>query len=158
MPTEEQRANLKKLADYLATGQTAMKFDMSDYCRKPIDPKKAKELRVSLSYMDTVFIQNAECGTVACAIGHGPAAGIPSHVNDAGWWDYTSRAFGIQPGHEELDDDLWAWMFSSEWKDTDNTPQGAAARIRWFLDHDCAPDNARQQMLGEAKLCYPVPA
>lgn len=28
----------------------------------------------------------------------------------------------------------WNWLFGSEWEDVDNTPKGAAKRIRIFLE------------------------
>lgn len=53
------------------------------------------------------------------------------------------------------DEDLhrWYWLFSDGWRETDNTPSGAAARIRHLLSHGL-PEDWREQMSGDAKLCY----
>lgn len=101
--TPKQRANLKKLADYLAGGKTEHKFDMG-------------------YYMDEGF-----CGTVACAVGHGPSAGI-GQVCDDHWEGYMDKNF--TPCHI-----AFVWLFSSVWSETDNTPQGASTRIYYALEH-----------------------
>lgn len=58
----------------------------------------------------------AECGAVACAIGHGPAAGIPALFGES-WIDYSSRVFFDDPM-----DDAWIWCFSDAWEAIDPTP------------------------------------
>jgi hypothetical protein len=69
-----------------------------------------------------------ECGTVACALGHGPAAGICFTPDDnRSWWQYAFNHY------TDGDMDLWNWLFSDRWYSVDNTHQGAAARIRYVL-------------------------
>lgn len=77
------------------------------------------------------------CGTVACAVGHGPLAGIEmtpgeKKAKDAGvgWAVYCARAFGVSNISPEM-----GWLFQSWWQKKDNTPEGAAARIRYYLKH-----------------------
>lgn len=127
------RENLKKLADYLATGNTAMRFNMTGYCSAPggsgLNPTEHG------------------CGTVACAVGHGPAAGMKPLHNQS-WETYSSYAFGLIAYSDE-----WGWCFDPEWAATDNTPEGAAARINWLLDHGL-PDRWCDQMRGDFPLCY----
>lgn len=112
----KHKANLLKLADYLATlPDDYEKFDMQDYM---LD-----------SEGDIIWIttQNKpSCGTVACAVGHGPAAGIRVY-GDVDWSDYADRVFGY------MTTDAFNYMFGSNWSDYDNTPKGAAARIRTFV-------------------------
>ena len=71
-----------------------------------------------------------ECGTVACALGHAPnVPGIPKPlVEGENWYAYSDRVLG-------LGDKDWEWCFSSDWAEVDNTPQGAATRIRYLLKH-----------------------
>ena len=69
--TKEQRDNLKKLADYLIRGKLKAGFDMSMFMGSSIEP-------------------NPTCRTVACAVGHGPSAGIKKLDNED-WNDYSER-------------------------------------------------------------------
>ena len=145
MPTEEQRANLDKLATYLESlPDDYKKFSMYSFFCGPISESEFD--------LETVAkrIKNGAnpCGTVACAIGHGPAAGIS--VNDPeihGWFSYAKVRFGaLNHWVGSVDENsegsrLWSWLFASEWHTTDNTVKGAAARIRWYLQHGI-PDNS----------------
>lgn len=119
------RDNLKKLADYLVSGKTRMEFDMSNYCL-------SGHSRISKP-------EHHDCGTVGCAIGHGPAAGIPVIDRDNTWFWYADRVF-------QCDMDEWDWCFSQDWLFVDNTPQGAAYRIYYMLDHG-VPDDAYEQRI-----------
>jgi hypothetical protein len=67
-----------------------------------------------------------QCGTSACAAGHGPVAGI-APLPEEGWALYTVRAFG---GYYSPYTD---WLFHPSWDYKDNTPRGAAARIAYAL-------------------------
>ena len=71
-----------------------------------------------------------ECGTSACAVGHGPLFGIPVSSDDNNWFGYCFRVFGVEDPSS-----AWRWLFHASWGATDNTPTGAAARILYFLDH-----------------------
>jgi hypothetical protein len=75
----------------------------------------------------------AKCGAVACAVGHGPAAGILAIENEVQkgvvcWNDYCQRVFGIHFKSQE-----YRFMFYDNWADHDPTPLGAAQRIRYLL-------------------------
>lgn len=135
--TAEQRANFKKLADYLATGETAMKFDMTAFCTSQDESVEFEP-------------HEHDCGTVGCALGHGPAAGISSKPHE-GWEEYSERCF------VDWGSDAWEWCFAGEWQFRENTPKGAAARIYYMLEHGL-PKDWRKQMVGYAPLCYEVPA
>ena len=109
LPDEEQRRNLRKLAEYLLSGDLRAEFDMTLYgneCRSPL----AKE-----------------CGSVGCAVGHGPYAGISKH-DDEEWPEYAGRVFGAHRGH------LFGYLFGAGWRYYDNTPEGAGQRIRGVLE------------------------
>lgn len=121
--TAEQRANLRKLADYLLSGDLKADFDMSLYGTATDD----------------------NCGTVGCAIGHGPNAGIP--IKGRSWGNYADDEFGTCNG------DIFCWLFGSSWNDIDNTPQGAGHRILYTLEHGI-PNNYDDQKFGESPLCY----
>lgn len=131
--TKEQRANLRKLARFLDRVQPK-RFDMSTFTNQSAYPAEAKY----------------ECGTVACAAGHGPACGIKANKRES-WLDYTERAFGAPE-----DEPFFLWCFGGVWDDTDNRPAGAAARIRYALDNG-VPDNYRAQMYGRRRRSYTVP-
>lgn len=120
------RENLKKLADYLLSGELKAKFNMTFFAA----------LGYTLS--DT-------CGTVGCAVGHGPYAGIPK-LPDEIWPDYAIRVFGI--GQEDF-----AWCFSGSWDGVDNSPIGAAKRILWLLEKG-RPENSFEQLIGTEPLSY----
>jgi hypothetical protein len=103
------RENLEKLAAYLS-GELAADFDM-------------------YLFSDNEHRDYAGCcGSVGCAIGHGPYAGIEKHSNDL-WVEYSERAFGLDRYSKE-----WRWCFSEAWSDVDNSPEGAAGRIRYYLE------------------------
>lgn len=129
------RENLEKLAAYLATGATRMQFDMSVYC---------------VSDDDDVLPIKHNCGTIGCAAGHGPSAGLKGKRGED-WGEYCERVFGISQN-----EDAWKWCFDCRWELADNTPEGAAARIRWMLEKG-VPNNFYDQMWKEAPLCYRAP-
>jgi hypothetical protein len=86
------------------------------------------------------------CGTVACAIGHGPAAGIPANEGLWGWCYYGVQSF-------KLSESEFDWCFESRWALIDDTPHGAAKRIRYLLEHG-EPDDAVAQMQGRAPYLF----
>jgi len=88
---------------------------------------------------------NFTCGTVACAVGHGPAAGLPGYKGED-WDSYSERVFQL-PYLE------WCWCFSGHWSEVDNTPHGAAKRIRYLMAHGL-PENATAQEAGEAPYLF----
>jgi hypothetical protein len=114
--------NLDKLATYLEGLPFGYShFDMQLY----IDGQE------SLPYLRC---EENFCGTAACALGHGPAAGICYTGTNlfADWEGYAAK-------FTDRDALLWVWLFNDEWRHTDNTHQGAAARIRYVLDGKKVP-------------------
>jgi len=114
--------NLVILAQYLlALPDDYDAFDMNSYMAQP----------------DSVLLTQPQiisenCGAVACAIGHGPAAGIlPLPGARFSWEKYCNRVFidgwAWQP--------QWEWCFSAAWTHIDNTPAGAGRRILYMLNH-----------------------
>lgn len=132
----------------LAEGITASKlfrFDMRAY--RAVD---------SLLYpgdLDSVcvYANDAQCGTIACALGHGPAiAGLEpkdfvfSNRNGRVMWDlYCESAFGFA---QYSCPELWVWLFHFKWAKRDNTREGAVARIRFAIAHRGVPTDYSQQM------------
>lgn len=90
-----------------------------------------------------------QCGTVACALGHAPyVKGLPVPLYDEFWGDYCERVLGIDSVSFE-----WDWCFDANWVYKDNTPQGAAKRIKYLVEKGL-PDNWYEQLNGRAELCY----
>lgn len=120
---KNQIKNLKKLAKYLYNlPDDYSHFDMGTYC----------ENYWSYYYEVTEVSKEtySECGTVACALGHGIAAGVEPYKNVVNWGSYSYENFGLQGGSNEF-----AWCFCGSWETYDNTPKGAAKRIMYMLEH-----------------------
>lgn len=134
---EQRRENLAKLATYLETLPADYdRFDMGTYLSRPVRSHATKTLR---QYLLTNGGMHA-CGSVGCAIGHGPAAGIlfaKSMIDDLGavYWSKYVHNFVEAEFNPAYD-----WMFHADWKRRDNTPHGAAARIRYYLEHGIPED------------------
>lgn len=111
--TEEQFSNFEKLASYLLLGNLKAKFNMGQYSES----------------QDFLYIES-DCGSIGCAIGHGPYSGIQK-FNIESWGEYSSRVFGISIWSDTID--AWDFLFGPDWVEIDNTPQGAAKRIQYFL-------------------------
>lgn len=131
----EQEANLRTLAAYLLTLPTDYPdFEMSDF--------------VQVEDLDLRAIAHTPaCGTAACAVGHGPQAGIKP-VKGERWANYSERLSGLIFGS-----DAWEWCFAGDWHRTDNTVHGAAKRIGWLLENGL-PNNHWEQRRGYDELCY----
>jgi hypothetical protein len=129
--SQEHEDNLRKLADYLLAPNLKAAFDMRNFT----DNKSCKPASDEI-----------ECGSVGCAVGHGPYAGIPKLLGER-WSEYSDRVFGL------LAIEKWEWCFSDFWKRSDNTPQGAAKRILYLLDNGL-PDNSYDQMKDAENICY----
>lgn len=97
------------------------------------------------------------CGSAACAVGHGPSLYEVDKVfkvkRHEGWSEYTARVFGIDDCDDGEGERAFNWLFDGEWGDVDNTPKGAAKRIRWYLKKG-VPENADAQLYGTEPLCY----
>lgn len=116
----DYNANLLKLAEYLETLPTTH-FDMTDYVRG---------VSLDLDYPHSTRPHLNECGTVACAVGHAVAI-FPTHP-DQTWSEFAEETFGVDAYSDE---NLFGWMFGSGWTPIDNTPAGAAKRIRYYLEN-----------------------
>ena len=138
--TRAQRTNLKKLAVYLENlPEDYGFFGMRDF--NSLEGEIAVEYALKNGGL-AKFAEVNECGTVACAVGHGPSAGILFRKTkdfdtieslDGGKfkqpdWDTYSERFAPRFSNE------WDWMFGPDWDDVDDTHRGAAARIRYILD------------------------
>jgi len=131
MNEQMNRENLNRMADYIETIPQE-KFNMRLY-----------------RWGEKV---NSECGSVGCVVGHctvldkNPLPLYKSgNINFYAW----SREFtGLGPLSDET-----AYLFASGWEAFDNTPTGAAKRIRHFLEHGL-PQDWRMQMKGRAPLSY----
>lgn len=135
----EHRSRLAALADLLDTVPEE-RFDMHSYYW-------TEQRDFGWDPHHTVNIRN-ECGTIGCALGWAPSLFAP--LDAEGWGEYGERVFGAPDTSA-----AWSWVFSPDWglDDIDNTPRGAAARIRHLLENGL-PEDWREQMSGEAKLCY----
>ena len=147
-PTEEQRANLLELADLLESGVEgkngySFEFDMGCYFRD-IDSDGWGEEIIATRMKNL----HGQCNSSACAIGVAVLGGI-GRSGTKYIQMYAQDVFGT----DEENTPEGEWMFSSYWEETDNTPHGAAARIRWLLEKGL-PDNWEEQMFGEQPLCY----
>lgn len=126
---KKHRDNLLKLADYLdKLPDDYEHFDMAEYMMTRDEDYPDNEWTISINERS-----KPACGTVACAVGHGPAAGIRIY-GDHDWESYADRVFG------DMSHDDFTYMFGSSWVDTDNTPKGAAARIRTLVELGKAPE------------------
>lgn len=134
-PTPEQRANLERLALHLSLDVTNMRFDMRCYC---MDDEE-----------QTLNPRDYECGTAACAVGHGPSLGIQLLLRES-WSEYAGRAFGADINGWP---DAFDWMFSAGWYWRYPTARDAADRIRYALRHGI-PENVFAIQCGEAPLPY----
>ena len=143
---KEHKENLLKLADKLET-VPENQFHMDDYRVEPTEDGPGDSKGIS----DVLVNPDIDCGTSGCAIGWAPVVpGLEALEDDATWSGYAARVFGVC----EWDADF-AFMFSSSWKDKDNTPKGAAKRIRYFIEKGC-PSNTdiEDMMTGKKELCY----
>lgn len=130
--TQEQRDNLKKLADYLLSGNLRAEFDMENFSESHQHP------------------DSKTCGSVGCAVGHGPYAGIMKDEYET-WNSYSSRVFGC--GVISTNHMLFTWCFDSDWKVVDNTSKGAAKRVLYVLKNG-VPVNYLGQLYDDIKLPY----
>lgn len=129
------RENLLKLANFLL-----------EFSENPL-PNVTFNMNKFSSFSG--YGEETVCGTIGCAAGFGPYAGIPKNSNED-WYDYTTRVFLSSDSGWNA----WDWCFNADWARKDNTPQGAAKRILWMLNNNGIPSNAFAQMHGHEPLCY----
>lgn len=121
-----QAKRLLKLADFLETRVSPTMFNMGQF-------------------RDEDFESVHRCGAVGCAMGWAPFlegrvfSPLPEEVktdllgsSDLSWSKYGVRVFGV----DTYEDPLWEFLFSGEWEGFDDTPVGAAQRIRYVVFHD----------------------
>lgn len=95
------------------------------------------ELRTRFSMVDFTDAGNwhdhcLTCGTVGCAVGHGPFAGVPKNSEES-WMEYSFRCF--VPGTFSCRNGLWEYLFHGDWRHGESTAIQAADRIRRVLDY-----------------------
>ncbi len=80
-----------------------------------------------------------ECGTTACAVGHGPLFGI-TPVDGEDWEDYAIRLFETAPKSW-----VYRWCFHGYWATVEGmrSREAAAKRIAWILKmkDTCGPSS-----------------
>jgi hypothetical protein len=122
--------NLIRMADYIETVPQE-KFDMWRY-------RYGNQLK-------------PECDSVGCVVGHctiledGNLPRLGSYLINFSKW--VRKFIGTDSNRVEL------YLFSSDWVHTDNTPAGAAKRIRYYVANGL-PENWQDQLHGEAPLSY----
>ena len=150
------KENLLKLADFL-DGVKGSNFRMETYRSGGVlDDLDSTDLRMGKEEIE-------KCGTSCCALGWAPCVpGLevePSDWDDDGgydsfsWSKYGLRVFGLRDNTYDDPEDEWNWCFRGEWENKDNTPKGAAARIRHLVVYGL-PGDWWDQMSGRARLCY----
>lgn len=134
------KKNLLRIAE-LADTISPEKFDMSIY----------------RNFAGTESQLTPACNSVGCLIGHATILNkalfrrlLKKHgVCDQLFIDWSEEFTGIK----NLDE--WEYLFSWRWNKADNTPTGAAKRIRYVLEHGF-PSYSRmsEEMRGEQPLSY----
>lgn len=130
--TNLQERNLRKLADFLLNLETRYKhFDMQFYMREINGKSLTHNIFDRAKKIDEVL--KTHCNSVACAVGHGPTAGISIKEYES-WQNYCNRCF------TRNNYIFFEWCFGSKWKNIDNTPTGAALRIIYALEFGVPKD------------------
>lgn len=133
--------NLEKIAAYTEK-RPQEGFNMMQYCQD-----------------DRGHSVSHACGTLMCIIGDLPALKgefslrsdeVHSHVSGQAvdWSSYSGRVTGLDDSGDE-----WEYLFGGDWVYTDNTPKGAAARIRYFIENGL-PEDPYGEMEGSEPLSY----
>jgi hypothetical protein len=138
--TKAQRARLDKLATYLeGLPEDYEHFEMRTYFGRG-GTRTAADYARNNGGLES-------CGTAACALGHGPAAGIlvpPRLVGHSfvSWNDYAALFVG---NYRSV---FYDWLFADDWGKLDNTHWGAAARIRYLLANGLPADFCDDESIG----------
>ena len=140
--------NLTKLRDYLMSLPRSYKdFHMGSFATVYDDGR-----HWDLDEDDSILVEDyameipANCGTSACAVGHGPNAGIKHRKNES-WERYSARTM-IHIKERNWDGSVdtstscteWHWCFSGYWDQVDDHHWGAARRISYLIKHKKVPD------------------
>lgn len=143
-----QRSNLRLLATYLwHLPEDYKHFSMGDFSTKLMRDGELLHFQPD----DERTGNPVECGTVCCALGHGPAAGI--EPDDGQEWDEYSEKFlpkGLGDGYSRE----WNHLFHWGWMNVDNTPKGAAQRILELLRLGLPVNYAAQREGTDPNLTY----
>lgn len=148
--TKANRARLDKLATYLeGLPKRYRHFDMGVFLKDNGDADAVEAYALNNGGVN-------ECGTIACAVGHGPAASVffprklatalKMAVHDCdiyGFRDAWTEYSALFAGPDGDAGSAFHWAFGGEWEDFDNGHRGAAARIRYLLDHGTPPEGFR---------------
>jgi len=130
------KGNLKKMADYIETIPQD-KFDMYHF-------REGESVK-------------HECDSVGSVLGHCTILDRrPLPLDKSGEIDFYawSKDFTGLPSNSYE----WQYLFFYSWSACDNTPVGAAKRIRHFLEQGL-PKDWQKQMEGDASLsCYAPPS
>ena len=126
--------NCERLAAYLESlPEGYSNFDMSDFILN------TGNLEDQIDYAKNNGGVH-KCGTAACAVGHGPAAGIlfpedkkywVPHTGAPAWFTYSQLFINNSHGARSIA--LWSWCFGGDWSLCDDTPHGAAKRLRYLI-------------------------
>lgn len=88
-----------------------------------------------------------ECGSIGCVLGYCTTLDMAGFMACADAEDpygtWSEKFTGLDGSSQE-----WMYMFASYWYWTDNTPQGAAARIRYVVKNGIPVDWYAQMMYG----------
>lgn len=95
--------NIKILRDYL----DGLPADYSDFDMETFADDEVRAVKAT---------PKTGCGTAACMVGHGPAAGVAMidsewHEHGVGWFNYSERVFIGGTGCSSL----WAFAFGGDW-------------------------------------------
>ena len=132
--SRDQRHNLAVLADYLERLPADYAyFDMYNY----LSADEADLCDQQHYALHNGGLGQLGCGTAACAVGHGPAAGVLFSLDELededGDLDWERYALRFCPAATDPEQAVFTFLFGSNWKYSDNTVHGAAARIRYVL-------------------------
>ena len=147
--SSEQELNLRKLANYLLrNGREIYKrgeFDMDTYTARRTATAEGEIDYLYVKPAASVEIRNTTCGTVGCAAGYAPMAGVLPSRDEMTWHTFVREQ--LAPSR-----DVFGWCFSADWTPIDNTPYGAALRILKMLNFPIAL-SIELHRLGQTVLC-----
>jgi len=153
------KGNLNKMADYIEN-IPQYKFDMRRFRTEehaddieiiPDDPQEKVDISAYLAGQKTAH----ECGTVGCPLGHCTILDerpLPlNYLGEIDFYAWSKEFTGLDPNSIG-----WCYLFGSFWTAVDNTPVGAAKRIRYLIENieNGAPEDWKAQMEGDAPLSY----
>lgn len=137
IPKKINIENLQKMAQYVDNLPQSV-FDMNYY---------------RFAKFGEFYSFYKECRTTGCILGHCTILDIkplPMKVNGIDFLLWCYQFTGINAFY---DSKIFDFLFHCKWKFIDNTPKGAAQRIRYFLEYGL-PENWQEQMTGKAPLSY----